>query len=85
MSGTEALCVAVNEIVTVLDGAQKRRRQEDAINNIFNPQACADIDEFAGAGAADDLRSIVRNRIAAKARESGGNSSDDSGNGVTKL
>ena len=82
MSTTEAVATAVKEIVTVLDEAQKRRREEDAICNLFNEEICKEIDDTIGAGTAADLRSIVRNRIAEKAGACSGDRGNDLGDGL---
>ena len=82
MSGTEAVAKAVTVITEALDESQKRRREEDAICNLFNEEICKEIDDAIGAGTAADLRGIVRNRISAKAREGSGNSGDDIGDGL---
>lgn len=84
MSGTEAVAEAVSEIVTVLDEAQKRRRREDAIEDILGEEGYEDISSSLGVGSADNLRDIVRNSIAKKAGKVSGNHCNDSGNGVTQ-
>jgi hypothetical protein len=82
MSATESVAKAVTVITEVLDDAQKRRREEDAICNLFNEEICKEIDDTIGAGTASDLRNVVRNRIAAKARTCRGNSGNDIGDGL---
>lgn len=85
MSGTEAVGVAVTEIVTVLDEAQKRRRIEDATINIMDPEICKIIDAGIGTGTTDDIKRVLREHIRRKATGTGsGNSDDNPDAGVAK-
>lgn len=84
MSGTEAIGVAVNEIITVLDDAQERRRIEDATINIMDPEICKIIDDGIGAGTSDDLKRVLREHIRKAAGASGGDSDNDPDSGVKK-
>lgn len=82
MNGTEAIGVAVNEIITVLDDAQKRRRIENALLNLADEDVCKHIDKMLGAGAADLARIGLRNLLARRAGS--GNSDNNPDTGVTK-
>lgn len=82
MSGPEAVAVAVSEVVTVLDDAQKRRRIENALLNLADEDVCKHIDKMLGAGAADLARIGMRNLLARRAGS--GDSDDDSYAGVKK-
>lgn len=79
MSGTEAIGAAVNEIVTVLDDAQKRRRIENALLNLADEDVCKHIDKMLGAGAADLTRAGLRNILARRAGSGDSDNNPDSG------
>lgn len=82
MSGAEAIGVAVSEIITVLDDAQKKRRIENALLNLADEDVCKHIDKMLGAGAADLARLGMRNLLARRAGSGDDNNGDDAG--VTK-
>jgi len=71
--------VAVNEVVTVLDEAQKRRRIENALLNLADEDVCKHIDKMLGSGAADLTRAGLRNILARRAGSGDGNNSVDAG------